>query len=206
MKISVAQLKTRVSFPLFFIAPIIVMIIVSSCTGTTKTEESKMSTSDAVPAKVESAPMKIDTVKSDAQFLMDAAVINMEEIQTGRLAQKNGSMKDIKEMGKMMDTDHSKALKELQVLAAKKMVTLPTALPADKQADFDNLSKKTGKDFDKMYSDMMVDGHKGAIAKFQNEATSGVDADAKAWANSMLPSLKMHLDHAVKFKESLPRF
>src|SRR5688572_32420960 len=47
---------------------------------------------------------------------------------------------------------------------------------------------------DKEYCDMMVKGHKEAINAFENAASNAYDADIKAWASSMLPSLRTHLD------------
>jgi len=58
------------------------------------------------------------------------------------------------------------------------------------------LSDKTGNDFDKEYADMMVKGHKNAIKKFEKASSNATDADIKNWAGSMLPTLRMHLDHS----------
>ena len=44
---------------------------------------------------------------------------------------------------------------------------------------------------------MMVDGHKDAISKFEKEVNESSDSDIKSWATSMLPGLKMHLDHST---------
>ncbi len=42
-------------------------------------------------------------------------------------------------------------------------MAIPVTLNDMGKSDYDNLVKKTGKDFDKTYCDMMVDGHKDAI-------------------------------------------
>ena len=106
-------------------------------------------------------------------------------------------MKEVKDMGKMLEADHTKALSDLKVLAAKKQVSIPTALTDDGKDAEKKLADKKGKDFDKEYCDMMVNGHKAAIEKFEKAAADANDAEVKAWASSMLPGLRTHLDHAL---------
>jgi putative membrane protein len=51
----------------------------------------------------------------------------------------------------------------------------------------------SGTAFDKSYVKGMVDDHKEDIKEFQKEASTGQDADAKAYAAATLPTLKAHL-------------
>ena len=139
----------------------------------------------------------VHTNENDAKFLVDAAEINLEEIQLGQLAQSNSSMTEVKDLGKMMETEHASALKDLQALAAKKQISLPASLTNDGQDAYKKLNDKKGMDFDKKYCDMMVKGHKDAIDKFEKASTDATDADIKTWATSMLPALRNHLDHSM---------
>jgi putative membrane protein len=106
-------------------------------------------------------------------------------------------MADVKELGKMMVTEHGKALIDLKALADKKQITIPASITEDGQEAYKKLADKKGKDFDKEYCDMMVQGHKEAIEKFEKASTDAVDADIRSWAASMVPSLRTHLDHAI---------
>jgi len=143
--------------------------------------------------------------EDDAQFLVNAAEINLMEIQLGQLASSNAMMSEVKEMGKMMVTDHTKAMSELKELAAKKAITIPEALTEDGQKEYNKMTEKTGKDFDKDYCDKMVDGHKDAIDKFEKAANNATDAEIKQWASSTLPTLRTHLDHAIMCQESVKK-
>ncbi len=174
----------------FFIAPAFALFSISACTNTSKPEDTKK-------VAVEENQMKMENNKNDAQFLVSAAEINLEEIQLGQLAQKNSTMRDVKELGKMMESDHLKASKQLEDLASKKQIAVPTSLTDAGQSAYMKLVKKTGKDFDKTYCDMMVAGHKEAILKFEKEVNDGTDSDIKSWATSMLPAFRAHLDHAT---------
>jgi putative membrane protein len=94
----------------------------------------------------------------------------------------------------MMVTDHTQAGDQLKQLAATKNITLPASLSDDSQKKLDNLSKKTGKDFDKGYTDAMLKDHKDAVDKFQKGSNDLKDADLKNFATQTLPTLQMHLD------------
>jgi putative membrane protein len=134
--------------------------------------------------------------KKDAQFLVDAAEINLEEIRLGQLAQQRGLAADVKELGKMMEDAHSRAQADLVALAGRKMINVPTTATEKGKDAYDKLSGKSGNDFDKEYCDMMVKGHKDAIDRFERESNNGEDPDIKNWAAAMLAPLHEHLDHA----------
>jgi len=136
---------------------------------------------------------------NDAQFLMDAADINLQEIALGQLAKKNTKNPDVLALAKMMVEDHTKALDEVKALADKKSITLPST-PSETPS---GLVDKKGKDFDRAYCDEMVTGHQKAITKFETEISGGSDADAKAWANKMLPGLKTHLEHSQDYQKKV---
>jgi putative membrane protein len=178
---------------LFIVA---IPVCLASCSGK-KSDDSKAVAEDHNEAKFDKAEEK------DAQFLVDAASINMEEIRLGELAQKSGTMAEVKQLGKEMQNDHSKALAAVKDLASKKSVTLPADLPQDAYDSYKKLvDKKPGADFDKEFCDMMVDGHKKAIDKFEKAAEDGKDSDIRSWASSMLPALRGHLDHAMVCQEN----
>ena len=137
-----------------------------------------------------------------ASFMTKVADVGMTEVKLGQLAQDKGADARIKSFGQMMVNDHSKAADELKSLAANKNVTLPTAMGEDHQKKYDDLNKKSGKDFDKAYINAMVDGHQSAIDDFKKN-TDNDDADVKAWVNKTLPTLQMHLDSAKAIKKAL---
>ncbi len=169
---------------------------IMSCNNAPKTEDSKEVAEDQNEAKFDE-----NKQEKDASFLVEAAEINMEEIQLGQLAQERSKNADVKALGKMMENEHTKALSDLKALAEKKQVALPATLTEDGQDAFKKLNDKSGKDFDKEYCNMMVDGHEKAIRKFEKASEDANDADIKAWASGMMPALNTHLEHAKQCKE-----
>jgi putative membrane protein len=143
------------------------------------------------------------TKEMDEKFLMNAAEINMEEIQLGQLAQQKGVSQDVKNLGKMMTDAHTKAMAELTALASSKSIAIPTSPTQDAQDLYKNLNEKTGDEFDKAYCNKMVQGHKDAIDKFEKAAENSSDPDIRNWASGKLPELRDHLNHSTACEEKL---
>lgn len=139
----------------------------------------------------------------DEAFVKEAAEGGVMEVKLGELAKSKGSSQEIKTLGQHMFTDHSKANEELKALAAKKNMVLPTGLSKEGQKNYDELSKKSGEDFDKAYAKMMVEDHEKDIKKFKKEAEKGEDPEFKSWASKTLPTLEHHLDMAKKAHDNL---
>jgi putative membrane protein len=142
-------------------------------------------------------------VEDDTEFAVDVADASMLEVRLGELAQTNGASAKVKELGKMMVTDHSKANEELKSLATQKNISLPGTLSEKSQKEYDDLAEKRGEDFDKAYADAMVDGHKKVISKFQKEADDGKDPELKSWASGKLPTLQHHLTMSEETKDAV---
>lgn len=177
----------------FIQATLIIAIIIgiTSC-GNNNSKDTKDVAEDHNDAKFD----KNDNEK-DAQFLVNAAEISIEEISLGQLAQQKGSANHVKELGKMMEESHTKSLAELTALAKTKSISLPTSKTDNVKEAYKNLNEKSGNDFGKEYSSMMVNGHKKAIELFEKASTDCTDPDIKAWAAATLPILRTHLDQAM---------
>lgn len=132
--------------------------------------------------------------EKDAQFLMDVAASNMAEIKMAQLAQTKGNSQDVKDIAKMLETDHSAVLSEVRSFSSNRSVTLPAEEKPEAKDHYNMLNGKTGKEFDKDWCEHMIDGHKKSIAKFESAQTDLNDADLKTWVSNTLPKLRTHLD------------
>jgi putative membrane protein len=141
--------------------------------------------------------------KDDAKFVTTAANDGMAEVNAGKMAQEKATSTRVKNFAAMMVTDHTRAGDELAALAKAKNITLPATPDADAKKKADDLSKKTGKDFDKAYVDAMVDGHEKAVKLFTDASQSLKDSTLKAFAVKTLPTLKMHLDSIKAIKAGM---
>lgn len=131
------------------------------------------------------------------EFVNKAASGGMMEVQLGQLAKQKAVSPRVKDFGSMMNTDHTNAINELKNLASAKNLPLPASLSAADQKHVDAMGKMTGKSFDKMYMDMMVNDHKKDIAEFKKASNDLKDADIKSFAGKTLPVLEKHMDSAT---------
>jgi putative membrane protein len=129
----------------------------------------------------------------DSNFMMDAAMAGLMEVELGRMATTQGSSDAVKQFGQRMVDDHSRANTELMQLASSKGATLPTAIDDKHQKDIAKFSKLSGADFDKAYSKQMLSDHNKAVSLFEKESTKGTDPELKSFAAKTLPTLQEHL-------------
>lgn len=141
------------------------------------------------------------TLEKDSEFAVEAADAGMMEVQLGQLAQTNASSDDVKAFAQQMVSDHKTANDELAALAQQKGITLPAAMSEKCQNKYNDLSTKTGKDFDKAYMDLMVKDHKDAVDAFKKEAEKGEDAEIRTWASGKVATLESHLEMAKQTEE-----
>ena len=139
----------------------------------------------------------------DKMFADKAAKGGMMEVALGEYAEMNASNASVKALGKMMKEDHTKANNELKSWATKAGYTLPTAMDADMQKKVDDLKAKKGADFDKAYTDLMVEDHKEDIALFKEEVSSGGAGTLKAFASNTIPTLEHHLTKSEEAKKAV---
>ena len=136
----------------------------------------------------------------DHDFIMDAAMGGMMEVELGRVAAEKGMSDAVKQFGQRMVDDHSKANSELMSLASSKGMTLPTELDAKHRDQVTKFSAMSGAELDREYTKMMVSDHRKDVSEFEKESTRGTDADLKAFASKTLPTLQEHL----RMAEALP--
>lgn len=177
---------------LIWVSALVLMWGFTACNSS----ENKDTADSASDTAVMSADSASDAQNEDTEFMNEAASGGMMEVELGQLAANKAVSADVKKFAKMMVDDHTKANNELKSLAAQKGITLPAMLMEKHQKMVNDLTAKTGKEFDKEYMNMMVDDHKEDIDAFEKAADKGNDADVKAFAAKTLPTLKHHLEMA----------
>ncbi|QXU43917.1 DUF4142 domain-containing protein [Pedobacter sp. D749] len=141
--------------------------------------------------------------EADAKFTTQAAVGGMAEVELGKLALEKSSNPQVKEFATMMVKDHGMANTELMAIAKQKNITLPSTVDDEHKKKMDDLSKKTGADFDKAYVSAMVDGHKSTLKLMEDESRDGKDADLKSFATKTAPIVQSHLVMINKINDSM---
>ena len=165
--------------------------------GSTGTGAAGMSSQSAGASGAAGATGSANVSKADRKGIMDMAMVNMAEIEMGKLAQSKSQNAEVKTYAQQMIDDHTKALQEVQTVAQAKGVTLPTELDAKHKAMSAKLEKLSGDAFDREY--MKVGGlasHKEAHKLLQKNQKSAKDPEVKGLATKMLPTVEQHLKAA----------
>ncbi|SNR95657.1 putative membrane protein [Belliella buryatensis] len=173
--------NTILMYSLCFVGPI---FLTTACSENKANDSMKVAKTENT-AKLTSRDTTILVIENDddAKFLMKAAELQMERISLGKLAQQKGNTSHVKELGKTMETDYSKSHAELKTLALGKSVSIPNTLTDDSKKAYEKLNEKTGAEFEKAYSTMMVDDHKDAVKLFEKASTDSEDPKIRNWAS-----------------------
>ena len=143
--------------------------------------------------------------KADSKAIMDMAMVNMAEVEMGKMAQSKSQNAEVKTFAQQMIDDHGKGLTEVQTVAQAKGITLPTELDAKHKAMAAKLAKLEGDKFDKEYMKVGgTGGHKEALAMLNKNEKSAKDADVKGLATKMKPTVEQHLKAAQQMPAAKP--
>lgn len=135
--------------------------------------------------------------RADSKMMTDLAEANIAEIETGKLALDKTKNDQIKTFAQQMIDDHTSAQKDLQTLAQSKGVKLPAGTDLEHKAMATALKALSGNTFDNQYVKRAgVGDHERTIKLLQKVQKDGQDADMKALAAKMLPTVQQHLQMA----------
>lgn len=130
-------------------------------------------------------------------FVDEASAKGLAEIETAKLALKQGTAEDVKTFAQKMIDDHTKANQKLAEIAGQNddLQLSDEATRMDK-AKAMILKLRDGESFDEAYANNQVVAHEQTIELFRNYVEQGDNADLKAFAQSTLPKLEQHLQEA----------
>ena len=171
------------------------VMVVSTICVTNILAQNTMDSNDKMSMKMKA--------NADSKFMMTLAAGGMNEIGLSQTALSKSTNDDVKQYAQKMVDDHTMAGDELKSLAASKNVTLPMTMDAKHTALNQKLSAMSGSSFDMEYIKAMVSDHEKTVALLQKEAGSGKDAEAKALASKLLPTVQGHLEMAKSMMTSM---
>jgi len=129
------------------------------------------------------------------EFIQFAAQANQTELAMADLAEGKSQNSTVKDLARMMRTDHRQNYAQVQLIAQNHSLALDTSLNLVNQHAVNRLGKTGDQDFDKEYATLMIKDHVHAIKRFDKAAQMD-EPDVKQYALSTLPALRKHLQHA----------
>lgn len=166
-----------------------------------KVEEDTSDDDDASSDTSTTLNLAVD--KEDSQFAVEAINKCLSEIELGKLAIQRGKSKKVKNFGTMMVKDHGKANDKLMAIIKAKKITLVITHDPVQQKMIQDLSQKSGNDFDKAYIKAMIADHQDDVKIFTDKTKKLQDPDLKAFAIKTLPVLQKHLEAINAIHDSM---
>jgi putative membrane protein len=142
---------------------------------------------------------------SDKTFVDKAAAGGVAEVKLSKLAMDKSDSTEVKQFARKMVEDHTKAGVELKQIAEKQSIPVPSAMDAEHQKVYDQLSKLSGPAFDQEYMRAMASDHDEAVKLFKQQSEHGQDAELKSFAMKTLPTIEKHDDMAHMDKKELQK-
>src|SRR6476619_6102172 len=142
------------------------------------------------PALAQTAPQRA-ALASDSSFILTTGSLGLLQVKLGKLAQEKGSSEVVRDFGKRMVADYSKANEDLAAGAKQAAYPRPVLLRPHQQV-FDRFNSMSKSAFDKSYMAEMVSEHDEVTQLFEREAKDGRIQSLKQLASSMLPAAQAH--------------
>ena len=137
--------------------------------------------------------------RADRKFIEDSATHGMFELQAGQLAATKASDPAVKAFAEQLVKDQSSANQDLEQMASKHQVTLPTELPRSMRNKLADMQKKSGAEFDREFvQEVGVKAREEDMKRFQKASRDSETPELKAWVDKMMPTMQQHLATAQK--------
>lgn len=180
-----------------------VLLALTACNESRRGNDSNLNESRNEAAAESNQDKFAGQTQKDAEFTYETVASSYGEIKLAELANQRSRNNEVKNLAKMLLTDHTAALNELKTIAQAKAISIPVEERETAEKKIDNLADKSGEEFDKKWTGEMLDMHKETINKFENRLDATEDAELKAYISKTLPVLKKHRDELEALDEKL---
>jgi len=139
------------------------------------------------------APQPLSRASYD--FVTNAALSDMYEIQAGNLARSRGVSPAVRQFGEHMVVDHTMTSQQMMATlqANGTPILTPQVLDPRHQNMVGELQAAQGPDFDRRYAIQQVMAHREAVTMLQNYAQTGDNLALRQLAAQTLPLIQEHL-------------
>jgi putative membrane protein len=148
------------------------------------------------PQSAPGMPAPHEPNQNDRLFAHEATIGGSAEVQFGQLAEQKGRSQAVKDFGREMVADHSKANQQLAQAAQAANIPRPREFDEEHKAMLRQLEQLNGADFDLAYIQGQIGDHQKTAQLFEWEVGVGQDPQLKGFASQMLPIVLRHLEMA----------
>jgi putative membrane protein len=133
-------------------------------------------------------------------FVTNAAIGDMYEIESSKIAAEKSKSPAVKAFAAMMIKDHTGTTAKLKgAIASENLSVALPATPDDRRAGLlANLRSASADDFDKVYLDQQTAAHSETLSLMKSYADDGENAALKALAAATAPIVQTHYEEVQK--------
>jgi putative membrane protein len=148
-------------------------------------------------------PDESQTAANGQQYAAMAAASDMFEIESSRLALEKAQDAGIKELARMLITDHEKSTADLKRAAgeARPAIDVAPQMNEEQQSNMQALRSANGAQFDRTWLQQQVMAHQKALSLVQGYAGNGEVASLKAHASAVSGPIQRHLERAQQLSQ-----
>ena len=154
---------------------------------------------EASPSGAASDISMVLPVPSPGQtFANAAAASDTFEIETSKLAATKAQSAKVKAFAVQMIKAHTDSTAKLTAAAASAATPITPApqLTAVQQQTLEDLTTKSGAQFDSAYAEAQVDAHQTTLGVLRSYSSTGDVPSLKAFATDLIPTVTAHLNMA----------
>ncbi|WP_170319762.1 DUF4142 domain-containing protein [Polyangium spumosum] len=152
---------------------------------------------------VEEVASELSAAHDDKKFVQVMAHENLIAVRAARIAVRKARNSKVEALALQELAEHADVNEELEALAKKHGVQMPTALHPVVADLLQRLANLQGNRFDRAYLHIVIEGHQFDVA-ILSQALLSQDEDVKAFAAKNLPILRRHLQAAQEILRALP--
>jgi putative membrane protein len=127
-----------------------------------------------------------------ASIIKNAAKMNMTTTKFAELASQKAESPELKQFAQTLKQDHQKAQQDLERIAQKHNITLPTSVDEKCKEEISRLEALSGEEFDREFAKGAIEGHAMAVAHLQQASSGATDTDVRQYTQQMLSKVKEH--------------
>jgi putative membrane protein len=129
----------------------------------------------------------------DKEWLMMSIQGDRFEIAGGKLAERKGTIREVRQLGARLVKDHTKSLRDAVRVAHRLGISVPRSPSPTQRWELRVVASFSGAKFNRWYSDLEVQDHRQDIQEAQDEVEMGCNRTVKRLAREDLPVLRTHL-------------
>ncbi|WP_202638775.1 DUF4142 domain-containing protein [Bailinhaonella thermotolerans] len=146
------------------------------------------------------AGTRADLNEQDRTYLVRAHQSNLAEIAAGKAASQKSNAAELRDMGAKLIDDHTKLDEDVKRVAQRAGVALPATPSQEQQRQLQEVSGKSGVEFERAWVTSQLAGHRQTLAEGGRELEQGSAAEVKRLARDAEPVVQHHLDMLLDLK------